>query len=259
MTPTPQSVAHDTLVQNQFGPRAAAYVSSAVHASGKDLAAIAQIAARHAPAHALDLGTGGGHVAYALAPHATRVTASDLSPAMLEVVEATAAQRGLTNIETQAAPAENLPFADASFDLLACRFSAHHWQDFVGGLRQARRVLKQGAPAVFVDVVSPGPAAFDTHLQTVELLRDPSHVRDYTVAQWLEALGQAGFTVQTMQTRRLRMDYASWVERMQTPEVHRAAIRALQQIAGAETIRHFEIEADGSFMLDTAQIEAIAA
>jgi len=250
---------HDTLVQHQFGPRAAAYVSSAVHASGEDLAAIGEIARRHAPARALDLGTGGGHVAYALAPHAAQVTASDLSPAMLEVVAATAAQRGIANIDTQAAPAEALPFADATFDLLACRFSAHHWQDFVAGLRQARRVLKVGAPAVFVDVVSPGPAAFDTHLQTVELLRDPSHVRDYTVAQWLEALEQSGFRVQAVQTRRLRMDYASWVERMQTPEVHRAAIRALQQLAGAETVRHFEIEADGSFMLDTAQIEVTAA
>jgi hypothetical protein len=49
---------HDTLVQHQFGPRAAAYVSSAVHASGEDLAAIGEIARRHAPAHALDLGTG---------------------------------------------------------------------------------------------------------------------------------------------------------------------------------------------------------
>lgn len=86
--------AHETHVVSQFGPQAAAYVSSAVHASGPDLEALERIVAAHGPANALDLGTGGGHVAYRLAAHAAQVTAVDLSADMLAAVAATASDRG---------------------------------------------------------------------------------------------------------------------------------------------------------------------
>jgi SAM-dependent methyltransferase len=247
---------HDAIVQDQFGPQAAAYVESAVHASGEDLDALEAIVARCRPRRALDLGTGGGHLAYRLAPHAVLVTAADLSAEMTAAVTATARHRGLINIVTCITPAESLPFDDGTFDFLACRFSAHHWRAFEAGLREARRVLAPGAMAVFIDVVSPGPAALDTHLQTVELLRDPSHVRDYSAEEWGAALVRAGFRLRNTQLRRLRIDYPTWVERMRTPEARRAAIRSLQQQASHETANYYEIEADGSFTLDTLQIEA---
>lgn len=249
---------HDAIVDTQFGPCADAYVQSTVHASGEDLDALETIIARHAPKRALDLGSGGGHVAYRLAGHAAAVVASDLSAGMLDAVAATARERGLLNIETQVAAAERLPFDDAAFDCLACRFSAHHWHDFEAGLREARRVLAPGSTAVFVDAVSPGPATLDTHLQTVELLRDPSHVRDYTAAEWSAALTRAGFVIQATRTWRLRMEYRTWVQRMQTPEVNQRAIRALQQAASADMAAHFAIEPDGSFLLDTLLIECVA-
>ena len=249
---------HDTVVDSQFGSRAQAYVTSAVHAGGEDLDSLEAAAAREKPECAVDLGAGGGHVAYRLAPHARSVTAVDLSQAMADAVRNTARARGLSNIETRIAPAERLPFDDAAFDFLGCRFSAHHWRDFEGGLRQARRILKPGATAIFIDVVSPGYAAFDTHLQAVELLRDPSHARNYTSAEWQEALTHAGFRVRTTQMRRLRMDYPVWVERMRTPESHRAAIRSLQRSAACETATYFALEPDGSFTLDTLYVEASA-
>ena len=249
---------HDSVVEAQFGSQAEAYVTSTVHAQGEDLDALEAIARRDRPDRALDLGSGGGHVAYRLAPHAGSVAAVDLSAAMLDVVKNVARQRGLSNVEACVAPAEKLPFEDAAFDLLACRYSAHHWRDWQAGLREARRVLKPGAPAVFIDVVSPDYAAFDTHLQAVELLRDPSHVRNYAEAEWAAALAHAGFRVRSTQKRRLRMEYRSWVERMRTPEQHRAAIRSLQQMASAQTATYFAIEPDGSFSIDTLQIEATA-
>lgn len=249
---------HDEVVEAQFGGQAAAYVDSSVHATGEDLDALEAIAARECPVRALDLGTGGGHVAYRLAPHAGAVVAADLSTAMLKAVAAEAAVRGLSNISTCPTPAENMPFDNASFDLLACRYSAHHWRDFDAGLREARRVLKPGALAIFIDVGSPGHPAFDTHLQAVELLRDPSHVRNYSEAEWSAALVRAGFRIRVTRKRRLRMEYASWVERMRTPDAHRAAIRSLQQGASADVAKYFAIEADGSFSIDTLQIEATA-
>ena len=250
---------HDTIVATQFGPRAAAYVQSAVHAAGEDLDALEAIVRRQAPACALDLGSGGGHVAYRLAAHATEVTASDLSGEMMAAVATASRDKGLANVATCVAPAERLPFENARFDFLGCRFSAHHWRDFHAGLREARRVLTQGSTAVFVDAVSPGTAALDTHLQAVELLRDNSHVRDYSASEWIAALTGAGFAVLATRTWRLRMDFATWIARMNTPDVNRDAIRALQEAASDAVRTHFEIEPDGSFMLDTLMLETVTA
>lgn len=249
---------HDTIVETQFGPRSAAYVQSAVHAQGEDLDALEAIVRDLAPRRALDLGCGGGHVAYRLAAYAGAVVASDLSAEMLTAVAAAARDKGLANIDTRTGAAEHLPFEDATFDFLGCRFSAHHWRDFGAGLREARRVLARGSTAVFIDAVSPGPAALDTHLQAVELLRDTSHVRDYSAAEWLSALIEAGFAVRATRAWRLRMDFPSWIARMRTPDAHRDAIRALQEAASDAVRGHFAIEPDGSFMLDTMMFEAVA-
>lgn len=245
----------NAVVQRQFDPAAADYVSSPVHARGPDLDHIAAIAAAQRPAHVVDLGTGGGHVAYAVAPHAGRVSACDLSSAMLGVVAAEATQRGLTNVIPVQAPAQALPFDRDSADMLVSRLSVHHWSDAAAGLAEARRVLRPGAPAVFVDVIAPGEAFADTHLQAVELLRDPSHGRDYRLAEWVAMLTTAGFAVTTITPGRLRMDFATWIERIRTPPAHVAAIRALQTLAPAEVAAHFAIERDGSFTIDTVMIE----
>ncbi len=253
------SKAHERVVEAQFGPRAKAYVESAVHSQGTDLEAIGALASALRPELALDLGTGGGHVAYALARHARRVVATDLSSEMLAAVARTAREKGFSNIETAQAPAEHLPFEDETFDFVASRFSAHHWRDFDGGLREARRTLKRSGRAAFVDVYAPGEALFDTHLQAIELLRDHSHVRDYSCAEWLEALARARFTVDASRTWRLRMDFTVWTARMQTPQENVTMIRTLQTVASAETKAHFAIEPDGSFFLDMLMVEASAA
>jgi SAM-dependent methyltransferase len=248
--------AHERVVEAQFGPQARAYVESAVHSRGADLEAIEALAETLRPDLALDLGAGGGHVAYALAGHARRVVATDLSSAMLEAVAETARKKGLSNIETAEAAAERLPFADETFDFVASRYSAHHWRDFDAGLREARRVMKRGGRAVFADAYAPGEALFDTHLQAIELLRDHSHVRDYSLPQWLGALARAGFAVEACRTSRLRLDFPTWITRMRTPEDNVKAIRALQNASAEETKAHFAIEPDGSFALDVMTVEA---
>lgn len=248
---------HD-LADNQFGPQADAYVASPVHASGADLDRIRALTDASRPARALDLGTGGGHVAYALALHAAEVVACDLSADMVAAVEREAARRTLANVTGRVAPAERLPFADGEFDLVASRFSAHHWADIACGLRETRRVLRSGGTAVFVDVVAPPVAALDTHLQAVELLRDPSHVRDYRPSEWVATLEGAGFRTDEVRTWRLRMEFASWTSRIATPPASIAAIRSLQTRAAATTATYFAIEPDGSFELDVAWFGATA-
>ncbi len=88
--------------------------------------------------------------------------------------------------------------------------------DLGQALREVRRVLRPGGIAAFIDVVAPGLPLLDTHLQAIELLRDTSHVRDYSVAQWLQMVGDAGLQVQRHQCQRLQLDYAGWVDRMRT-------------------------------------------
>jgi SAM-dependent methyltransferase len=247
---------HDALVAAQFGSRAEAYVTSAVHATGEDLRDVAALVVGQSGARVLDLGCGGGHVAFAVAPHVAEAVAYDLSAEMLAAVDGEARARGLRNVATQRGPAEALPFESASFDVVVTRFSAHHWADVRAGVAEARRVLKPGGKAMVIDVVAPEEAALDSFLQSVELLRDPSHVRDYTVAQWRGFLVAAGFAVVEATPCRLRMDFASWIARMQTPPLRADAVRSLQATASAAVSAHFAFEPDGSFMLDTIAITA---
>ncbi|WP_413990933.1 methyltransferase domain-containing protein [Labrys okinawensis] len=242
----------ETLVAHQFGSQAAAYVASPVHAQGEDLRAMQAEVETVRPVAVLDLGCGGGHVSFAAAPFAGTVTAYDLSSDMLAAVSAEAAKRGLSNIVTQQGSAERLPFADASFDMVMSRFSAHHWGDVLTALSEAFRVARPGAILVFADAVAPTAVVNDTFLQSFEMLRDPSHVRDYSPTEWQTMLAGAGFTVTGTQMRRLRIDFDSWIARMRTPPVFVEAIRALQAAVSEEVRAYFEIEEDGSFTFDTA-------
>jgi hypothetical protein len=119
-----------------------------------------------------------------------------------------------------------------------------------------RRVVKPDGLALFMDVVSPGVPLLDTWLQTLELLRDPSHVRNASVAEWQTTLADVGFAVDDVVTYRLRLEFDSWIARMRTPDVHVAAIRSLHARASSEVKDYFQIGEDGSFTVDTVLIAA---
>jgi SAM-dependent methyltransferase len=246
-------------VAEHYGARAQDYVTSAVHSAGADLDQIETELCGHRTARVLDLGCGGGHVSYRAAPLVAQVVACDVTANMLDAVARTAAERGLTNITTRQAAAEKLPFPDADFDIVLSRFTTHHWQDMEAGLREARRVLKRGGRAMLIDIVAPADAVLDTHLQTVELLRDVSHVRDYSTAEWIAALSRAGFVLEGITQRRLRMEFAIWIARTRTPAAHANAIRSLQLGAPAIVRDHFAIADDGSFDLESATFMVRAA
>lgn len=246
---------HD-LVVRQFAPRAAAYASSPTHASGPDLSDF-QSLLRLAPAdRMLDLGCGGGHASFHAAAYADHIVAYDLSRAMLDVVAAGAVDRGLCNIATRQGRAEELPFADGSFDLVVSRYSAHHWRDVPRSLAEAVRVLRPGGRCIIMDVFAPADPLLDSHLQTIEMVRDPSHVRNYSLAEWRRMLTDARLMPQAPQTYRLPIAFESWMERIGTPDAHRPALASLQAGAAPEVKEHFAIQPDGSFRLDTMLILA---
>jgi SAM-dependent methyltransferase len=254
--PTQERPVHEALVAGQFDPRAEAYLKSVVHARGPDLEDFARLIGKRPEARALDLGCGGGHVAFLLAGLVGEVAAVDLSPTMTATVAAEAKRRGLANLDVRQAAVEALPWADATFDIVVSRYSAHHWRDIGAGLEEARRVLKPGGLAVFMDSFSPVDPLLDTWLQGLELLRDPSHVRNLSLAQWRAQLAAAGLTPAEASTYRLHLDFAQWIARMNTPAVFVTAIRALQAKADGDVARHFAIEADGSFTIDTMLMTA---
>jgi ubiquinone/menaquinone biosynthesis C-methylase UbiE len=180
--------------------------------------------------------------------------AFDLSERMLDVVAKESARRGHANISTVRGMAESLPFPDGTFDLVVTRYSAHHWSDVPRAVTEMRRVLKPGGMAVAMDVFAPDSPLLDTWLQSLELLRDPSHVRDHSLKEWRRYFADAGIGVKTVDSFRLRQEFKPWIDRMAPPESHVAAIRSLQEGAAAEVVRHFAFEANGSFTIDTMVI-----
>ncbi|HEY6453846.1 MAG TPA: class I SAM-dependent methyltransferase [Steroidobacteraceae bacterium] len=251
---------HSQTVQDQFEPQARAYLSSAVHAAGADLRAAFEIAARTLPADAavLDVGAGAGHLSFTLAPLARRVVALDPSAGMLATVRQAAAERSLAHIDTCEACAAALPFAHAYFDLVCTRYSAHHWFDIPRALAEMRRVVKPAGLILVIDLLGDDHPLADTHLQSIELLRDPSHVRDRSVAEWHALLREAGFNGIEHRTWMTRLEFRPWVERMRTPQALISAIRLLQTGAPAEVQRALNIEADGSFTPRTGMFWARA-
>jgi ubiquinone/menaquinone biosynthesis C-methylase UbiE len=170
---------------------------------------------------------------------------------MLTTVTGAAAQRGLPQIQVQQAVAENLPFPAGSFDLVSSRYSAHHWRDVPAALREMRRVARPGAMLLMIDLMGDENPLVDTHLQAVELLRDPGHVRDYSPSQWRAMLQQAGFELLRQDFWPIRMQFSSWVERMRTAPESVAVIRTLLANAAHEVRTALAVEADGSFVPHT--------
>lgn len=248
---------HEALVGGQFGARAEAYLKSAVHAQSPDLEAAKHLMREHGDARVLDLGCGGGHLTFNISPLVKEIVAYDLSQEMLGVVERAARERGLHNVTTQQGTVEKLPFGDGGFDVVMSRFSAHHWHNLDAGLREAGRVLKPGGTLAIIDTITSGIAVIDTYFQALELLRDCSHVRNYTRAEWEAGFARAGFLSRSTAAFRLRLDFKSWVERMSTPQLHVDAIRSLQKAVSTQATRHFGTEHDGSYQIDVALFEAI--
>lgn len=247
---------HHEHVDNQFGEQASAYLISTVHAAGKDLIKLSERLCESGEARVLDIGCGAGHASFVAAQHVRDVVAYDLSEKMLSIVEKTAKERGYHRLTTRQGYAERLPFTDDEFDIVVSRYSAHHWHDLGSALREVRRVLKPGGSAIFMDVNSPGNPVLDIWLQTIEALRDTSHVKNYSPGEWLTFFTESGLTISEIKHDKLVLEFGSWIARMRTPEVMSRAIHAYQQSAPYDVQRYFNLQSDGSFTTDIVFIEA---
>ena len=167
-----------------------------------------------------------------------------------------AKERGLSNISPTQGSVEELPFDSQQFDFVVSRYSAHHWNNVPRALREVKRVLKPGGQVCVIDTTGAPSPLLDTHLQSVELARDPSHVRSYTELEWLSFFQAASFNARLEQKWRLGLEFTSWVSRIGTSAEGIAAIRSLWSRAPSEVRVYFKLQDDLSFELDVAMILA---
>ncbi|MBV9657282.1 MAG: methyltransferase domain-containing protein [Verrucomicrobia bacterium] len=215
----------------QFDRQSANYGKSHILADTEDVVA----ALRHVPSPspgrsttALDVATGGGHTGILLASLGYAVTLADISENMLARASALAAERGLS-VQTRQHPAEALPYADASFDLVTCRIAPHHFSSPESFVRESARVLRLGGHFLLIDgsIYNDAPEV-EAWLHEVEKLRDPSHHRLLSPRAWERLCHAAGLRVIHQEMRTLKQPDLEWYfAAADTPPDNRRAVREL--------------------------------
>jgi SAM-dependent methyltransferase len=188
-----------------WSERAEAYRTSTIHAAGEDLDLVVEWCEAGPGVTVLDVATGGGHVARRLREAGATVVTSDPAPGM--------------GADTTA-PAEHLPFADASFDAVACRLAAHHFTDVLAAVKEMARVSRDRVVIcdnTFVSEVS----------EEADRVRDPSHVRNYGVAEWESFLDLAGLEVVEERHLSRPLEIEPWLARVGCAGEDAARVRDL--------------------------------
>src|SRR5438445_4825776 len=145
-------------VRSSFARVAANYTSAKYHSSAEGLREVLELARPQLGDLALDVATGAGHVALALAPHVRRVYGLDLTREMLDQAHRLQTERQVENVNWILGDAAHLPFQDETFDLYTVRAAPHHFPDVDAFLHEAHRVLRAGRHAIFIDCAPPLPA-----------------------------------------------------------------------------------------------------
>jgi len=182
-----------------FGQRAARYTTSAAHTDPQVLARVVELAGPQRDWLALDVATGTGHTAFALASHVRAVVGMDLTVEMLEESKRLGAVRGVSNVMLGLADVHDLPFLPETFHLITCRRAAHHFSQIGGALNEMRRVLHAGGRLVIDDRSVPEDDFVDACMNRLDRYHDESHVREYRPSEWRELLEDHGFAVEAIE------------------------------------------------------------
>jgi ubiquinone/menaquinone biosynthesis C-methylase UbiE len=226
----------NSLVQKKFGDAAADYAASAVHATGPSLARLGELIETKPTWRVLDVATGAGHTALAFAPTVAKVTASDITPEMLQQARKLAKERKLGNVVTAQAQAGDLPFPDTSYHLVTCRLAAHHFPDPRSFVREAARVLIPGGVFALVDNVSPDDADLAARYNGFEKLRDPSHGHALGLGEWQALIDDAGLDLVSSEVMDQDIPFDPWVERMRCSA---ATVSRLKDMLRQEPLRSY--------------------
>ena len=239
-----------TAVREQFSQHADYYAQSIAHAKGDTLNVILDFAEPKGTERTLDVATGTGFTAFALAPKVGYVVATDLTAEMVVKAAELAEEQAIDNVTFSLAAAESLPFATASLDLVTCRLAPHHFQDVPKFLSEVHRVLRTDGLFCLADSVSPESEKLIAWQNRVEALRDDSHVYGRPPSEWDAMITDAGFSLErTAHVRNAQMSFLWWVRPEQnSPEIVQEIRDAFAQLSADEAKRHYTVEpADDDF------------
>ena len=183
-----------------FGDRADLYTTSVAHTDQQVLGRLVEIAKPQEDWHVLDVGTGTGHTALALAPHVRKVLGLDLTEEMLVEARKLACERDISNVSFQVADVHHLPRnLEGGFDLVTCRRAAHHFSDIDRAVGEMVRTLRPGGMLLIDDRSVPEDDWVDEKMHRLDYLHDESHVRQYRASRWVELLENADLSVEIVE------------------------------------------------------------
>ncbi len=227
----------------QFNALAEKYATSHVHKFGPSLPVLLELAVPIPSDTALDVATGTGNTALALAPHVSSVIGLDMAAKMLEQGQKRALEEGITNASFLEGSAEDLPFPDSSFTLVTSRHAPHHFRDVPKFLLEVARVLKLGGRFVMADQITleaQNKAWVDEYQRT----RDPSHFAQRTIEEWQELARDAGLEWITYRIVPYRLEFEWWTQQSGcTPE---RVLRLTELLEVAPNEIKLERKPDGS-------------
>ncbi len=201
----------------QFAKTSEAYVNSSIHAKGEDLGVLLELAGNIKDKYVLDVATGAGHTALAFAKAGAKVTATDLTPEMLDKARGFLDSQNVQDVIFCEAIAESLPFSDNSFDIVTCRIAAHHFADVNAFVKEVARMLKPDGQFLLIDNIAPVDSALAKAMNHIEKVRDSSHVQAYSIPTWIDYVTKAGLEVASLQRFKRKKNYITWTQNAQTP------------------------------------------
>jgi ubiquinone/menaquinone biosynthesis C-methylase UbiE/catechol 2,3-dioxygenase-like lactoylglutathione lyase family enzyme len=229
-------------VRTQFGRSAEAYVLSKVHAKGEDLSKLVEISGIRPTDVVLDIATGGGHVANALAPLAEQITALDLTTEILDVARRFISGNGYSHVDFVQGDAERLPFADNRFDIVTSRIAPHHFPNLLAFIQESFRVLKPGGRFLLADNVVPEEDEKDVFYNEVEKRRDYSHHRAWKKSEWIRMLEEHCFEIEEWYRFTKVFEFEDWCRRMHLSDREKQALSNFMIDAPQEIHNHFRIQ-----------------
>lgn len=227
-------------VKQVFSKNREAYVQSSTHANGDDLSLMIKWLQPGMTMVALDIATGGGHVAKQLASHVKQVTATDITEEML--INTSRHLLQYKNISFETADAEALPYLDQTFDIVTCRIAAHHFPNPEKFVAEVSRVLKPNGQFLFIDNIAAEEKQLDVFINTLEKIRDYSHVRALKISEWKQLLERQHFTIGKQQSRKKKLSYNAWVKRTLDTKTARDKVSDFIFHASKEVSDYYEVK-----------------
>lgn len=207
--------------QRIFGQRAAFYTTSSAHADPVVLSRVVALASPQPDWYALDIATGTGHTAFALAEHVRMVVGTDLTREMVREAVTLREGKGIRNVIFTLADVHNLPFPPRTFHLISCRRAAHHFSRIQQALAEMHRVLLPGGRLVIDDRSVPEDDFVDMCMNELDRYHDPSHVKQYRPSEWRRLLESQGFRVDAVEPYTKHRPLTAFTEKA-SPEDSRA-------------------------------------